>query len=73
MQEGSMAPTATALQLTSEAFGFAAGIFLIGCFLFEVPSNDALNKYRSRPMPDTRNAIAVTGHGFSAPAASHEG
>src|SRR4051812_6977792 len=29
------------LALTSEAFGFAAGIFFIGYFLFEVPSNVA--------------------------------
>ena len=36
------------LALTSEAFGFAAGIFFIGYFLFEVPSNVALNKYGSR-------------------------
>ncbi|MGY8666509.1 MFS transporter, partial [Bradyrhizobium sp. UFLA05-109] len=33
------------LALSSEAFGFAAGIFFIGYFLFEVPSNIALNKY----------------------------
>src|SRR5262245_7826187 len=33
------------LALTSEAFGFAAGIFFIGYFLFEVPSNVALNRY----------------------------
>jgi ACS family tartrate transporter-like MFS transporter len=36
------------LALTSEAFGFAAGIFFIGYFLFEVPSNVALAKYGSR-------------------------
>ncbi|MBR0837532.1 MFS transporter [Bradyrhizobium manausense] len=36
------------LALTSEAFGFAAGIFFIGYFLFEVPSNVALNKYGAR-------------------------
>jgi ACS family tartrate transporter-like MFS transporter len=36
------------LALTSEAFGFAAGIFFVGYFLFEVPSNVALNKYGSR-------------------------
>ena len=36
------------LALTSEAFGFAAGIFFIGYFLFEVPSNMALNKYGAR-------------------------
>jgi ACS family tartrate transporter-like MFS transporter len=36
------------LALTSEAFGFAAGIFFVGYFLFEVPSNIALNKYGSR-------------------------
>jgi ACS family tartrate transporter-like MFS transporter len=36
------------LALTSEAFGFAAGIFFIGYFLFEVPSNIALNKYGAR-------------------------
>ncbi|MDH2352219.1 MFS transporter [Bradyrhizobium sp. SSUT112] len=36
------------LALTSEAFGFAAGIFFIGYFLFEVPSNVALNKFGVR-------------------------
>ncbi|MCP3464867.1 MFS transporter [Bradyrhizobium sp. CCGUVB23] len=36
------------LALSSEAFGFAAGIFFIGYFLFEVPSNIALNKYGAR-------------------------
>lgn len=36
------------LALSSEAFGFAAGIFFIGYFLFEVPSNVALTKYGSR-------------------------
>lgn len=36
------------LALTSEAFGFAAGIFFIGYFLCEVPSNVALNKYGAR-------------------------
>ncbi|MCK1333287.1 MFS transporter [Bradyrhizobium sp. CW9] len=36
------------LALTSEAFGFAAGIFFIGYFLFEVPSNVALNKFGPR-------------------------
>ncbi len=36
------------LALTSEAFGFAAGIFFIGYFLFEVPSNVALNKFGAR-------------------------
>src|SRR5690242_15229164 len=36
------------LALTSEAFGFAAGIFFIGYFLLEVPSNVALNKYGAR-------------------------
>jgi ACS family tartrate transporter-like MFS transporter len=36
------------LALTSEAFGFAAGIFFVGYFLFEVPSNVALNKYGAR-------------------------
>jgi len=36
------------LALSSEAFGFAAGIFFIGYFLFEVPSNVALNKYGAR-------------------------
>ncbi|MEK9282885.1 MFS transporter [Bradyrhizobium sp. ISRA442] len=36
------------LTLSSEAFGFAAGIFFIGYFLFEVPSNVALNKYSAR-------------------------
>src|SRR6185437_7054808 len=36
------------LGLTSEAFGFAAGIFFIGYFLFEVPSNLALARYGAR-------------------------
>src|SRR5215467_10665356 len=36
------------LALSSEAFGFAAGIFFIGYFLFEVPSNVALSKYGAR-------------------------
>lgn len=36
------------LALTAEAFGFAGGIFFIGYFLFEVPSNVALQKYGSR-------------------------
>ena len=36
------------LALTAEAFGFAAGIFFIGYFMFEVPSNVALNKYGPR-------------------------
>jgi ACS family tartrate transporter-like MFS transporter len=36
------------MALSSEAFGFAAGIFFIGYFLFEVPSNVALNRYGPR-------------------------
>lgn len=36
------------LALSAEAFGFAGGIFFIGYFLFEVPSNVALQKYGSR-------------------------
>jgi len=36
------------LGLSSEAFGFAAGIFFIGYFLFEVPSNLALARYGAR-------------------------
>jgi ACS family tartrate transporter-like MFS transporter len=36
------------LELSSEAFGFASGIFFIGYFLFEVPSNVMLNKYGAR-------------------------
>jgi ACS family tartrate transporter-like MFS transporter len=36
------------LALSSEAFGFAAGIFFIGYFLFGVPSNVALNKFGPR-------------------------
>ena len=36
------------LALTSEAFGFASGIFFIGYFLFEVPSNIAMAKYGPR-------------------------
>jgi ACS family tartrate transporter-like MFS transporter len=36
------------LSLTSEAFGFISGIFFIGYFIFEVPSNVMLNKYGAR-------------------------
>ena len=36
------------LALSSEAFGFISGIFFIGYFLFEVPSNAMLKKYGSR-------------------------
>lgn len=36
------------LALSSEAFGFISGIFFIGYFLFEVPSNVMLNKYGAR-------------------------
>jgi MFS transporter, ACS family, tartrate transporter len=37
-----------ALGLTSEAFGIVSGIFFIGYFLFEVPSNAWLERYGSR-------------------------
>jgi MFS transporter, ACS family, tartrate transporter len=36
------------LGLTSQAFGLAAGLFFIGYFLFEVPSNMALAKFGAR-------------------------
>jgi ACS family tartrate transporter-like MFS transporter len=36
------------LALTSEAFGFASGIFFIGYFLFEVPSNAMLARFGAR-------------------------
>jgi ACS family tartrate transporter-like MFS transporter len=36
------------LALTSSAFGFAAGVFFIGYFLFEVPSNLALARFGAR-------------------------
>jgi ACS family tartrate transporter-like MFS transporter len=36
------------LALSSEAFGFASGIFFIGYFLFEVPSNIALARFGAR-------------------------
>ncbi|MDM0109185.1 MFS transporter [Variovorax sp. J22R24] len=36
------------LALTSESFGFISGIFFIGYFMFEVPSNVMLNKYGAR-------------------------
>jgi ACS family tartrate transporter-like MFS transporter len=36
------------LALTSQAFGFAAGIFFLGYFLFEVPSNMALLRFGPR-------------------------
>lgn len=36
------------LGITSEVFGFISGIFFIGYFLFEVPSNILLQRYGSR-------------------------
>ena len=36
------------LAISSEAFGFLSGIFFIGYFLFEVPSNVAMNKFGPR-------------------------
>jgi len=36
------------LALSSEAFGFASGIFFFGYFLFEVPSNIMMNKFGAR-------------------------
>lgn len=36
------------LALSSEAFGFASGIFFFGYFLFEVPSNVMMNKFGAR-------------------------
>jgi ACS family tartrate transporter-like MFS transporter len=36
------------LALTSSGFGFAAGVFFIGYFLFEVPSNLALARFGAR-------------------------
>jgi len=36
------------LALSSSAFGFAAGVFFIGYFLFEVPSNLALARFGAR-------------------------
>jgi ACS family tartrate transporter-like MFS transporter len=36
------------LAFTAQAFGFGAGIFFIGYFLFEVPSNLALRRYGAR-------------------------
>jgi ACS family tartrate transporter-like MFS transporter len=36
------------LGLTATAFGFGAGVFFIGYFLFEVPSNLALRRYGAR-------------------------
>ena len=36
------------LALSSEAFGFISGIFFIGYFLFEVPSNVMLKKFGAR-------------------------
>ncbi|HEY3503374.1 MAG TPA: MFS transporter [Actinocatenispora sp.] len=38
----------TALGITESAFGLAAGIFFIGYFLFEVPSNLALHRFGAR-------------------------
>lgn len=36
------------LALSSEAFGFVSGIFFLGYFLFEVPSNVMLNRFGPR-------------------------
>ncbi|MFI8980726.1 MFS transporter [Ectopseudomonas khazarica] len=36
------------LALSAEAFGFISGIFFLGYFLFEVPSNVLLNRYGAR-------------------------
>jgi ACS family tartrate transporter-like MFS transporter len=36
------------LSLTSEAFGLVSGIFFLGYFLFEVPSNVMLNRFGAR-------------------------
>ncbi|HEY4030638.1 MAG TPA: MFS transporter [Caulobacteraceae bacterium] len=36
------------LALSSEAFGFAAGVFFLGYFLFEVPSNMMLARFGAR-------------------------
>lgn len=36
------------LALTSQAFGFVSGIFFIGYFLFEVPSNVMMKRYGAR-------------------------
>lgn len=36
------------LALSAEAFGFISGIFFIGYFLFEVPSNVMLNRFGAR-------------------------
>src|SRR4051794_6122503 len=36
------------LRISDEAFGFAAGIFFIGYFLFEVPSNMLMARYGPR-------------------------
>jgi MFS family permease len=36
------------LAITSEQFGFAAGIFFLGYFLFEIPSNLALHRIGAR-------------------------
>src|SRR6202012_3773961 len=36
------------LGLSASAFGFAAGVFFIGYFLFEVPSNLALVRFGAR-------------------------
>src|SRR5260370_40088611 len=37
------------LGFSAAAFGFGAGIFFIGYFLFEIPSNLMLRRVRSRP------------------------
>ncbi|HVB99219.1 MAG TPA: MFS transporter [Candidatus Dormibacteraeota bacterium] len=37
-----------ALGLTSQQFGLLAGIFFLGCFLFEIPSNLILHRVGAR-------------------------
>jgi len=39
------------LGLSGRAFGFAAGVFFIGYFLFQVPSNLALARFGARVCP----------------------
>src|SRR5579871_4214338 len=39
---------ASDLQLSDTVFGFGAGIFFIGYFLFEIPSNLALHRIGAR-------------------------
>jgi MFS transporter, ACS family, tartrate transporter len=38
----------TELTLSVEAFGLLSGIFLIGCFFFEIPGNSLMECHREK-------------------------